>query len=174
MIRVGGCDTNLLRLSLLQATLSGIERLNLFRSPLSHFIVDREHFCRVMAEAAFQRMRFFLQRNFFEASALDKPINEPCSELFEVHLRVLHHVNKFMEKQRIRESSWETITSTKVIAVIAAKSGRLRMPIILAMAYIGGFDTRVPRKTQSRAASNIAGEKNGCITLRCAFVSGTA
>ena len=57
---------------------------------------------------------------------------------------------------------------------MAAKSGKLRMPIILAMGYMEGFDTRVPGNTQSRAESNIAAEKNGCITLRCASVSAAA
>ena len=79
-----------------------------------------------------------------------------------------------MKEQRISEILCETITSTNVIAAMSAKSGRLRMPIILAMAYMEGLETRVPRKTQSRAKSSTADEKNGCITLRCASVRGTA
>ena len=55
--------------------------LNLLRlAPLPNFIVDRKYLCRVLAEAAFQRMRHFLQRNFFIAAALNKSVDEASQQ----------------------------------------------------------------------------------------------
>jgi hypothetical protein len=79
-----------------------------------------------------------------------------------------------MEEQRVSEFLMGNNNVPKVIAAMAAKSGRLLIPIILAMEYMEGLDTRVPRRTQSRTAPKTLDEKKGDIAARCASVSGTA
>lgn len=69
--------------------------------PLPHFFIDRKRFGRVLAEAAFQRTSMYLQRNLFVAAAVNKSIDEARREFFHIHLRILHHVNKLLEQQRV-------------------------------------------------------------------------
>ena len=43
------------------------------------------------------------QRNLFIAAALNEAIDKAGSKFFHAHLRILHHVDQFMEEQRVRE-----------------------------------------------------------------------